>query len=504
MLPASLAHRDRAVALGDHHHRAARGLELIDKGIHPTRGGRAERAGGIAIGRLGGSGVIDRMIFEIIRQRLALFQPLAQFAVRGIARDDHGAGHRHPGLDRVLRKCRQNILHRLVEIDLDDLAAERLLDRRQILRGVVLEFFEIDAVLGDLAEHLTVGRTGHAKTDRQRRAVTRHPDHAHVMAEILAAELRADAERLRHLQNFLLHLQIAEGVAVGRALGGQRVEIARGRQLHRLHAEFSRGATDHDRQMIGRASRRAERQNLLLQERQQAIFCQHRRRGLEQKALVGGTAALGHEHELVGIIALGVDLALRRHVVGSIFFLIHRDRRHLRIAQVTAQIRVARTFGERGLVVTIGDDAKTLLAHDDRGAGVLAHRQHAAGGDVGVLEEIKRHELVVVAGFLVFEDIGQLLQMARSQIMIDVAERRLRQRPQRLARHHQHVLAEHLLDPHALGRDLLVGRGVGPQRKQRRMLVGRNRFWVGESGGGVHGLARRVLGPEASTGHPGD
>jgi hypothetical protein len=32
------------------------------------------------------------------------------------------------------------------------------------------------------------------------------------MAEIFAAELRADAERLRHLENFLLHLQIAEGV----------------------------------------------------------------------------------------------------------------------------------------------------------------------------------------------------------------------------------------------------------------------------------------------------
>ena len=238
--------------------------------------------------------------------------------------------------------------------------------------------------------------------------------------------------------------------------------------------------------MIWRARRGAERQHLLLQERQQAILGQHRRRCLEQKALVGGTAALGHEHELVGVIALGVDLALRRHVVGGVLFLIHRQGRHLRIAQVTAQVSVARAFRERGLVVAVGDDVAALLAHDDRGAGVLAHRQHAAGGDVGVLQEIEGDELVVVAGFLVVQDRAQLLQVPRAQIVIDVAEGGLRQRPQRLARHHQHVLAKHLLDPHALGRDLLVGRGVRPQRKQRRVLVGRNGLLVGKGGRGVH------------------
>ena len=200
----------------------------------------------------------------------------------------------------MLRQRRQDILHRLVEIDLDHLAAERLLDCRQILRGIVLELFEIDAVSGDLAEHLAVRRARDAETDRQRGAVARQPDHPHVVAEILAAELRADAERLRHLQDLLLHLEIAEGVAVGRAMGRQRVEIARGGELHRLHAELGRGAADHDRQMIGRARRGAERQHLLLQKRQQAVSGQHRWRGLEQKALVGAAAALGHEHELVG------------------------------------------------------------------------------------------------------------------------------------------------------------------------------------------------------------
>ncbi len=307
------------------------------------------------------------------------------------------------------------------------------------------------------------------------------------MAKIFAAELRTDAERLRHLQYFLLHLEIAEGVAIGRAMGRQRVEIARRRQFYRLHAEFGRGAADHDGEVIGRARRGTEREHLLLQKRQQAVAGQNRGRRLEQKAFVGAAAALGHEHELIGIIAFGVDLALRRHVVGGVFLLIHRQRRNLRIAQVAAQVRVARALAKCCLIVAIGENARAFLAHDDRGAGVLAHRQHAAGSDVGVLQEIEGDELVVVAGFLVIEDAAQLLEMTGPQIMIDVAERGLRQRPQRLARHHQHVPAQHLLDPHAFGRDFLVRRGVLAERKQRRVLVGWNGFWVGKSGGDVHG-----------------
>src|SRR5579871_5064421 len=44
VLLARLAHRRRAIALGDRDHRAAGRLEIVDEGIHPPRGGRAERA----------------------------------------------------------------------------------------------------------------------------------------------------------------------------------------------------------------------------------------------------------------------------------------------------------------------------------------------------------------------------------------------------------------------------------------------------------------------------
>ena len=67
-------------------------------------------------------------------------------------------------------------------------------DLGQVLRGIGLELLEEHAVGGDLAERLAVGRARHRERDRARRAVARQADHAHVVAEVLAAELRADAE----------------------------------------------------------------------------------------------------------------------------------------------------------------------------------------------------------------------------------------------------------------------------------------------------------------------
>ncbi len=102
--------------------------------------------------------------------------------------------------------------------------------------------------------------------------------------------------------------------------------------------------------------------------------------------------------------------------------------------------------------------------------------KHAAGRDIGVLEEIVGDELVVVGRLRVLDDRFERREMRGAQQMIDVGERRLRERPQRLARHHQDLLAHDALDPHAVGGDFAVGRGVLAERKQRRVLVG-GRGW---------------------------
>ena len=65
---------------------------------------------------------------------------------------------------------------------------------RHVLRRVGLELLEEHALGGDLAERLPVGRARDGQRDRAGGAVPRQPDHAHVVAEVLAAELRADPE----------------------------------------------------------------------------------------------------------------------------------------------------------------------------------------------------------------------------------------------------------------------------------------------------------------------
>ena len=74
------------------------------------------------------------------------------------------------------------------------------------------------------------------------------------------------------------------------------------------------------------------------------------------------------------------------------------------------------------LVGAAGEDQLALLAHHDRGAGVLAHRQDAAGGDVGVLEQVEGDEPVVVGGLGVVEDVAQLLEVPGPQQVVDVAD----------------------------------------------------------------------------------
>ena len=69
----------------------------------------------------------------------------------------------------------------------------RFVDIRQILGRIGLQRLQEDAVPGDLALGLAVGRAGDAEADRQRGAVARQADDANIVAEILAAELRADA-----------------------------------------------------------------------------------------------------------------------------------------------------------------------------------------------------------------------------------------------------------------------------------------------------------------------
>ena len=114
-----------------------------------------------------------------------------------------------------------------------------------------------------------------------------------------------------------------------------------------------------------------------------------------------------------------------------------------------------------------------LSCADDGGAGVLAHGQHAAGGDVGVLQQVIGDELVVRGRLRVVEDGAELFQMRRPQQVVDVGEGGFRERPQALALDHQHVAAHDFFGADPADIELAVLCLIRPEREQGRVGVGR-------------------------------
>ena len=245
--------------------------------------------------------------------------------------------------------------------------------------------------------------------------MARQPDHPHIVAEILAAELRPDPEAAGQFEHLFLETAVAIGLPVAVPLRRQRVEKAAAGELDRLQIHLGRGAADDDRQMIGRACRRAESAEFLVEKFDQRFRVQHRLCLLIEEALVGGAAALGDEQEFVLVAGLGVEVDLGGQVVAGIDLLVHRQRRYLAVAQIGFGVGAADAGRQRGRVVAPGPDLLPLLAHDDRGAGVLAHRQDLAGRDIGVLQQIEGDEFVVRRRLRIIEDRAQLSEVARAQ-----------------------------------------------------------------------------------------
>ena len=209
---------------------------------------------------------------------------------------------------------------------------------------------------------------------------------------------------------------------------GQRVEIARRRELRRLERVLGRRSSDDDTEVIRRTRRGAECADLLVDPLGEARRVEQRLGLLEQQALVGRAAALGDEQESVLVAVDRADLDLGRQVGAGVDLVPHVERRHLRIAQIAVAIRLEHALCERGLVTTAGEHVLAALALDDRGAGVLAAGQHEAGGDRRVLQEVEGDEPIVGRGLGIVENLAQLCEVARA-----VADARCRASPRERA-----------------------------------------------------------------------
>ena len=206
---AGVGHLPGPVPLRQHDERATRSLELFDVGIHSPCGRRAERSGGVALGGLGRAGVVDGVISEILRHRLAGIEAFLDLGVSDVADDGQCAAEGQASLDRVLAQLIADGIHRLVQVDLDDLVAQLVVGLLGKETGRVgLELLQEHTLVGDLRPRLPVGGTAHGERNRAGCAVAGQPDHPNVVAEVLAAELGPDAELPGLFENLLFPLEV--------------------------------------------------------------------------------------------------------------------------------------------------------------------------------------------------------------------------------------------------------------------------------------------------------
>ena len=146
-----------AVALGNHNHAAAVALEELHIGIHAPGCGGTERAGGVALGGLGGAGVVDGVVFDVLRQFLAGIDEFLELGVGDIAAHNDGAGEGKTGLDRVFGQLGQHFLHGAVQVNRYSFALGFAVLGGDILARVVFQLFDEDTLGGNLGLGVAVG-----------------------------------------------------------------------------------------------------------------------------------------------------------------------------------------------------------------------------------------------------------------------------------------------------------------------------------------------------------
>ena len=295
--------------------------------------------------------------------------------------------------------------------------------------------------------------------------MARQPDNPHIMAVIFAAELRADAEIARDLQDFGFPFRIAPGMAEAVAFGWQPVKGADRGLFHRLQIIFGRGAANDDGKVIGRAGRCAQIEDCRFDEVTKPFRVQHRFGFLVKEGLVGRPAAFLNEGEFIFGALAGIEIDLRWQVGGGVDLFEHAGRGELRIAKIAFLIGIIDAARQCFTVVTCYKDPVAAAAGNDRGAGVLAHRQQSVGRHHRVLQHLQRHEPVVLCRLWIIEDGAKLGQVAAAQQMRDIGESALCEEAQCLGIDFQELFTAEIDHLDMFGADKLVDSVVGRLRK---------------------------------------
>ena len=253
--------------------------------------------------------------------------------------------------------------------------------------------------------------------------MARQADHPHVVYEVFTAELSAHAALAADLQHLFFPFQVAERAPPFVARSGQVVQVTGRRFLDGRQVRFGRRTADHQREVVRRTGRRTEVHNVRPNEFGQRLLVQQRLGLLVQERLIRRSASLGDEQEAVFVALRRVQVDLRRQVRPRIFLFGHRERHHLRIAQVAVAIRFVNAFRQGFGIVRARIYVLAFLPDHDRRAGILAGRQFALGRHRLIQQHRISDEFIVIGGLRIVQDIGQFLQVRSPEVERYVGER---------------------------------------------------------------------------------
>ena len=158
MLMASVGHLLATVAFRQHDHTPTSALELVNIRVHTPGSGWTKRTRGIAFRRFCRTGVVDRVILNILRQTFAVIQPFFQFRMRNITANNDCTVKRQTRRYRVLRQLGQDLFHRAIEVNVHRFPLSRLAQLFwYIFARIMLQFFDPDTFAVDLSFDISIG-----------------------------------------------------------------------------------------------------------------------------------------------------------------------------------------------------------------------------------------------------------------------------------------------------------------------------------------------------------
>ena len=197
--------------------------------------------------------------------------------------------------------------------------------------------------------------------------------------------------------------------------GGKCVEVFGGGELESFQAGFGAGAAEDEDEVIRRAGAGAEVLEFVGDELFEALRIEQRLGFLVEKHFVGGAATFGDEEKFVLRTLGGVEVDLGGEIGAGVDLFPKVERSDLGVAEVFLGVAVVDAATEPFGIIGSGPDLLAFFSEDGGRAGVLAHRENTARGDLGVFEEGEGDVAVVGAGGGVVLDGGDLLDVFRAE-----------------------------------------------------------------------------------------